>query len=425
MNATGLLAHSLQRATQELVARSMALVVAETATFVLINAISLVGNFLVFLVAFRNPSLKTVTGLLLLSLTTSHFLASIIVMPMSVGVLATGGKFMGSLGCQILAYSSQILSNMTVYTICLIAVNRLLFFVKSSWYRAIFGFKSTLTTIATSWIFQLVYAFIPAFASWSVASLYPGYAVCTSQLTNKAASIIYGAQNDVQILGGVVILIICYLVVFVKIRKASKITPEVAQDLPSDNELNQVAPIQGLDEMSTQKELEKKRDENKALKKGEKAIEKCTIDQIQQDSGTAFNGCKEEIQSNGLKYQTNSENIDSQTDFASPNDPEEGQRQAVELQDPEFRAEVHMTRTVFLVTVCLIVCYIPLLVILEVESWQIHLEARQVELFGMALQYLGSALTPVVIAIFNIPFRRELKDMFCRGRENRRVHPAE
>lgn len=219
--------NSLEQVRQELSSRVLPLVVAESFLLASISLASLLGNILVLMAVYKKSRLKSSpTNYLIMSLALSDLLTALVVVPMSTGVLATGQMFMGVRGCKAFGCMTYLLSNITFYTVGLIAFNRFLFALSPKWYDFFFSAKSTIMTIISSWIFQFIYAVLPAVANWSEVYLMPGYTTCALFVTDPAAKVIYRAQSELQMIGGFIIIIVCYIVVFIKIKKTRIIFPE-------------------------------------------------------------------------------------------------------------------------------------------------------------------------------------------------------
>ena len=104
--------------------QTTALVVVESCILVLLNVATLVGNSLVCLAFYRNPSLRTATNYFVLSLALTDLSMAVLVMPSS-AMLTTTGKGIGNeLSCLISYFCAGDLAGISLLTVALLAVNR-------------------------------------------------------------------------------------------------------------------------------------------------------------------------------------------------------------------------------------------------------------------------------------------------------------
>lgn len=326
---------SFSEIQKELSSRGLPQIITESLFLASISLFSLFGNVVILLAVYRSVRLHTVTNLLVTSLALCNLLTAVVLVPISTGVLATGKMYMGRLGCKVFGSLAYLLENVTFHTVCMMALNRLVLMAKPKWYDLLFSFKSTVMTVVSSWLFQLVYAFLPAFANWSEPFLSPGYSTCAFLVTDPLAKKFYRAQREIVVVGGVAVICACYIVVYIKIKNKKRIVFPVTRAVSQDFN---------------------------------------TMEQDQNDR----------------------------------NEQDNERQQPVEFPDHDavqLLSQLKTTKVLFYITVCFLVSWIPLSIILIVESYQSKYVSRQVELFGMTLLFLGTAFIPILLTMLNRDFR--------------------
>ncbi|XP_031558445.1 beta-1 adrenergic receptor-like [Actinia tenebrosa] len=473
-NSSSLLnSKSLEQMRHELSSRDIPLVIAESFLLASISLASLLGNILVLMAIYKSPRLKSPTNYLIISLAWGNLLTALIVVPMSTGVLATGKMFMGVQGCKAFGCMTYLLSNITFYTIGLIAFNRFLLALSPKWYDFFFSTKSTIMTIVSSWVFQFIYAVLPAVTNWSEVFLMPGYTTCALFVTNPAAKVIYRTQSELQMIGGFIIIIMCYTVVLIKIRKTHLIFPEVEastiMENPRDPQRDPVdqcsrssryltpdvpnSPVTGVTKRRMTSAvclLEKVPEESTVEKEHDALDQRCnTAGKLIQgnssdnpDAGKSGDHVKTKDYKNVVPSDFNQEaskahkyhreesshdGIGSDSDAAPSDanqvDPElEAQESPADVadsskSDPQhphrFLSQMKTTKLLFAITLFFLLSWVPLAVTIVVESYQSEYLSRQVELFGITLLYLGTTFNPVILPIMSRHFRTEFLKMLC------------
>ena len=164
--------------------RHTATVVFETGLFSLVMFLSLFGNLLVCFAVYRNPRLRQPSNyyMYIISLALSDILQALFIMPLSVGMLATGDWRYGNSACYFMLISVLSLASTTIFTMALMVLNRYYKIVKPAKYQNIFTKKFVIVTGSLAWIAPICNSFLTVFAFGFDVGPHPGLAICKIEL---------------------------------------------------------------------------------------------------------------------------------------------------------------------------------------------------------------------------------------------------
>lgn len=183
------------RLVQSMAQRIDALVIVEATCVVLVDVISLLGNVLVFAVAYKNRRRLTITDILIIALSLTDLLVALTVMPLSAGALITGVWLYNRWLCLFQGFCVITFACASLNTLSVIAVNRYYCVVKYNDYRRVFCTKRTLGYLILVWLAAFCFSLPPllfsandyAFQAGKVLCVYPfeinlAYTVCLDVL---------------------------------------------------------------------------------------------------------------------------------------------------------------------------------------------------------------------------------------------------
>ena len=175
----------------DLISRSLPVIIVEVSSLMILNIMSLIGNTLVLFSVYKNTRLRTATNLYITALAASDLLSAVFVMPFGTGVLIASKWVFGETFCQLNAFFSLFVIYVSPVTISLTAVNRYVKMCKSSQhYNRLFSARKSRTLIASVWIFVACFVTIPRLTGLQGYEFVPGYAQCSIVHLNKAGKII-------------------------------------------------------------------------------------------------------------------------------------------------------------------------------------------------------------------------------------------
>ena len=132
--------------------RETVLAVVESCIFVLFIIATFVGNSLVCLAFYRNPSLRTVTNYLVLSLALTDLSMAILVMPPSATLTITTNGNGHEFYCLLTYFCAFTLAGISLLTVMLLAINRYFCVVRHAIYRSIFSKKHSVAMVLCVWV---------------------------------------------------------------------------------------------------------------------------------------------------------------------------------------------------------------------------------------------------------------------------------
>lgn len=218
-----------ERLQNDIAARPASLVTVEAFFMLLINGAALLGNSLIFVVAYRNRRRLTVTDHLIVALSSTDLLVSVTVMPLSVGALITGGWPYNERICRFQGFCVITFATTSLNTLSLIAINRYYCIVKPNRYRTVFSSRNTIAFLGIVWFISLCFS-IPSLAFGADDYAFqPGKAVCVYPFEINTA---YTAGLDVVFIGVPTAAIsFCYWRVYRTLSQRNRVMSEKAYRL--------------------------------------------------------------------------------------------------------------------------------------------------------------------------------------------------
>ena len=174
---------------QQSSARTTATIVMETALFALVMILALVGNLMVCCAFYRNPRLRHPSNYYIVSLAVSDILQATVSMPLSIGVLVTGGWPFSRAACSFMAISKLSLAKISVYTMTIMAVNRYVKIVQPAKYPTAFQKRNIVFSAVMIWFVFISISAVGAFVSNYDTKAHPGYTVCFTDYDIKVAPV--------------------------------------------------------------------------------------------------------------------------------------------------------------------------------------------------------------------------------------------
>lgn len=172
----GLCVSKLQ--ASEMSDHGQAAIIVESATCLLMNAVSLIGNLLVCVAVYKNPRLRTTTNLYIFGLAATDLLSASLVMPFTSGVLVTRKWPFGKTYCDIHGFLANFGLFVSTSIMGLTAFNRYVRIVKTNRYNCIFTPRKSRAILASLCVFIAGYIVIPHFVRLQEFGFDPYYASC-------------------------------------------------------------------------------------------------------------------------------------------------------------------------------------------------------------------------------------------------------
>ena len=177
--------------------RSPSLVAIETTTSAVLVLGGLLGNSVLLIALYRDPSprLKTSTVLLITALALIDLLKACTTGTLFVASLATGKLWFNKLGCQISGFFLYFLTSISMATAALTSVNRFFCVLKPAVFKRVFTYRRSLSHIGCLAVVAAFVVLVPIVFGWATFSFNPLSAACAWKFTNRRAEIGYTCLN--------------------------------------------------------------------------------------------------------------------------------------------------------------------------------------------------------------------------------------
>ena len=215
MNAT---LSTIEVFAQQFKNRTTAIRIVESLSMLLINLSAFAGNLLLGIAVIKNPNLRTITNIYIVTLAFSDFLLSLLGIPFTVASLIVGIWPFNNFVCQLQGFCILLMCAISLQTLAVTAVNRYFRVVRSrSLYLKIFNVKTTKITVAFVWIMALI-APLPYVVSGHEFFFHPAKVFCAHNAESLYKG--YGAYLVLFFVAiPLIIIITCYTRVFMTVRK--------------------------------------------------------------------------------------------------------------------------------------------------------------------------------------------------------------
>lgn len=203
--------------------RQTGIIVVEATSLIVLNVVSLVGNFLICWTVYRNPSLRTTTNLYIVALAVSDLSSAIFVMPFSSGVLITGDWMYGNFYCNIQGFFVVLNIYVSPCLMALTAFNRYIRIVKTNIYHKLFSMRKCKIWIIAVWLIVMAYILTQVLVGNQAIKFVPPYAVCsTTHLKSTQKIVHYSIVISAFVVAPIVITSGCYYKIFRSIKLHNK-----------------------------------------------------------------------------------------------------------------------------------------------------------------------------------------------------------
>ena len=172
---------------REFKSRSQAKVVLESGLYMLVLLFLFFGNSLTLLVMLLNRQMRTIPNMFVTSLALSDLLTGILTAgPLSLPALVTSQWPFNNTACQFQGITVITLNVASIYTLCLMAVNRYYRIVKPSRYQRYFTKKKAMIMILSTWFYSICCGSLPFVLSGHKMVFYPSKFFCFYPIENSA-----------------------------------------------------------------------------------------------------------------------------------------------------------------------------------------------------------------------------------------------
>ena len=199
-----------------MVPRNVVLTTFESGIGFILSVTALAGNVLVCLAFYRNPCLRTITNVFILSLAITDLLMAALIMPLTTASSVANRAVAGDYGCRISSFVGYVLVGTSILTVMLLAVNRYIRVVRPSMYRKIYSKQRSALMVAIAWIITILFGIVAYTVAGLSFRLSPR---CLPVFLNKTALFLYiGIKGGYLILSSLVV-ILCYVRIYQTIHR--------------------------------------------------------------------------------------------------------------------------------------------------------------------------------------------------------------
>ncbi|KAL9960211.1 hypothetical protein ACROYT_G033638 [Oculina patagonica] len=154
-----------------------------TALYCITILAALIGNLLLICIITKKRDTRTLTGFLFVNMAAADLLVTLIVMPVSIEWLYTGGKWLpgilGHVTCTLVYFSFYVTLTASIFSLTLMSVDRYLGVVFPL--RRFPRFRRAKVLAAVIWLSSMIYS-IPVAVIWRLVEYKPlGIFICTPQ----------------------------------------------------------------------------------------------------------------------------------------------------------------------------------------------------------------------------------------------------
>ena len=205
--------NSLDDLSVDLRNRGLSWITCETASYLLIALLAVIGNSFVLLAIYRNPQLRTVPNYFIAALAMSDIFLPLLSGPQSITVALLGSWPFGENACQAQAYFIIVLTCASMQILTLTAINRFYRIVRTKNYKRIFTKRNTIIMILLSSFLASVEP-LPYLLSGRRYIFHPGKMICIQTVGISIPHLLVYAYIGPPAFT----LAVCYFLVFRKIR---------------------------------------------------------------------------------------------------------------------------------------------------------------------------------------------------------------
>ena len=185
-------------------------IIIETALFLPVTLLALVGNILVLVAVYRNPRLQSTAHYFIATLALTDLLSACISQPLTLTALFSGKWQAGAFGCQLHGFFNSFLTYTSSYTMVLTAINRYVKVIRPQQYPRYFGKKQVLALLTFIWITNVVVTLAPVIGGWARFEFVYVFAACCLKFPKYREASWAGFEFTTFSLIPMIIISFCY-----------------------------------------------------------------------------------------------------------------------------------------------------------------------------------------------------------------------
>ncbi|GMR62384.1 hypothetical protein PMAYCL1PPCAC_32579, partial [Pristionchus mayeri] len=388
-----------------------------TITYLVIIAMTVVGNTLVVVAVFSYRPLKKVQNYLLVSLAASDLAVAIFVMPLHVVKFLAGGKWLlGIWVCQFFTTSDILLCTSSILNLCAIAIDRYWAIHDPLNYAQKRTPKFVCGVIVIVWVLSIMISVPPIIGwnDWTAKKL-----VETCELSSEKLFVLYSASGSFFV--PLLVMVVVYVKIFISARQRIR-TNRGRSALMRINH----PPPEPRDGADVSRKVAKRASEPLSTKNGS-AGRKCerqplvepetvSAQPLRQESSkladedSSGKTHSEDTITKDMKYahSVTMKKLDKDKDDENPANVLR-KREKISVAK-EKRAAKTIAVIIFVFSFCWLPFFCAYVILPFCESCTLHPKVLQAFTW---LGYINSSLNPFLYGILNLEFRRAFKKILC------------
>jgi len=367
-----------------------------TITYVVIIAMTVVGNILVVVAVFSYRPLKKVQNYFLVSLAASDLAVAIVVMPLHVVKFLANGKWLlGVTMCQLFTTMDILLCTASILNLCAIALDRYFAIHDPINYAQKRTLKLVCISIFVVWALSAAIS-IPPMLGWNNWDTEELIEKC--ELTTEKAFVIFSACGSFFV--PLAVMIVVYLKIFMSAR----------QRIRTNRGRSALMKIQQGPKDS--KKLKKEKEKQNGKFKSEKFV----VERTPLVVGDVYSNCPNGKESSG-DQQNSDDNVGvkSQDSDKKKESGEQLTTSVLRTKEKisvakEKRAAKTIAVIIFVFTFCWLPFFCSYIILPFCDSCFLHPKVHQAFVW---LGYINSSLNPFLYGILNLEFRRAFRKILC------------
>ncbi|CAB02718.4 Tyramine receptor Ser-2 [Caenorhabditis elegans] len=356
-----------------------------TITYLVIIAMTVVGNTLVVVAVFSYRPLKKVQNYFLVSLAASDLAVAIFVMPLHVVTFLAGGKWLlGVTVCQFFTTADILLCTSSILNLCAIALDRYWAIHNPINYAQKRTTKFVCIVIVIVWILSMLIS-VPPIIGWN--NWQENMMEDSCGLSTEKAFVVFSAAGSFFL--PLLVMVVVYVKIFISAR----------QRIRTNRGRSALMRIQNAEGDDDYRKM---------------SIKRASVESARTSSRTDGGSLPKDETTKHMKYHNNGsckvKVKDVKEDEGNPNPTAVLRKREKISVAKEKRAAKTIAVIIFVFSFCWLPFFVAYVIRPFCETCKLHAKVEQAFTW---LGYINSSLNPFLYGILNLEFRRAFKKILC------------
>ncbi|KAF1749096.1 hypothetical protein GCK72_025563 [Caenorhabditis remanei] len=354
-----------------------------TITYLVIIAMTVVGNTLVVVAVFSYRPLKKVQNYFLVSLAASDLAVAIFVMPLHVVTFLAGGKWLlGVTVCQFFTTADILLCTSSILNLCAIAIDRYWAIHNPINYAQKRTTKFVCIVIAVVWALSMLIS-VPPIIGWN--NWEENMMEDSCGLSTEKAFVLFSAVGSFFL--PLLVMVVVYVKIFISAR----------QRIRTNRGRSALMRIQNAEGDDDYRKM---------------SIKRASVESARTSSRTDGGSLPKDETTKHMKYHNNGS---CKVKVKESKDVEENPTAVLRKREKiSVAKEKRAAKTIAVIIFVFSFCWLPFFVAYVIrpfcETCKLHAKVEQAFTW---LGYINSSLNPFLYGILNLEFRRAFKKILC------------